>query len=284
MFTAATPVATIQLETMLAETNDFGNAVDFAIALIDGSLVVPDLDLDGDRGFGSGGGNFCLPTKSMSEVGMEARGPSSSKEDTDIHDENVPRAWVIRNTSARAPRWSSGTPCGAVSSKGWRGPHVVRRYCASWPLARRAASCRWPSPRCERRSCSAPRSAHAGTTSGRRTGAWTGAARRSRIRPGPTSLTGRLTFRLAAARYGPGVQEARAAAPEGVWGPARPNGEVSKGFSIFGVIHTTYALLLHPCGHSSGLDPCPPQPNSSHSRFRRSTTPDGGRILSHART
>jgi hypothetical protein len=35
MFTAATPVATIQLETMLAETNDFGNAVDFAIALCD---------------------------------------------------------------------------------------------------------------------------------------------------------------------------------------------------------------------------------------------------------
>lgn len=49
---AATPVETANLVQQLQATNGFGNAVDFSIALLDGTLPVPDLDLDGDRGYG----------------------------------------------------------------------------------------------------------------------------------------------------------------------------------------------------------------------------------------
>ncbi|RYG89261.1 MAG: hypothetical protein EON59_01660 [Alphaproteobacteria bacterium] len=51
---AADPAATVRIEQQLVASGSggFGNAVDFTIALLDGSLPVPDLDLDGDRGFG----------------------------------------------------------------------------------------------------------------------------------------------------------------------------------------------------------------------------------------
>lgn len=52
VFNAKTPLETRKLEFQLAGSNGFGNAVDFSILLLDGTLPVPDLDLDGDRGFG----------------------------------------------------------------------------------------------------------------------------------------------------------------------------------------------------------------------------------------
>lgn len=50
LITAPTPVNTKQLMEM--EREGFGNAVDFLIALMDQKLPIPDLDLDGDRGYG----------------------------------------------------------------------------------------------------------------------------------------------------------------------------------------------------------------------------------------
>lgn len=41
----------------------FGNAVDFGIALLDGSFPVPDLDLDGDRGYGFRGWEVLPPNE-----------------------------------------------------------------------------------------------------------------------------------------------------------------------------------------------------------------------------
>lgn len=49
---AQDPDETLRLQLRLRGTNGFGNAVDFSIALLDGSFPVPDLDLDGDRGYG----------------------------------------------------------------------------------------------------------------------------------------------------------------------------------------------------------------------------------------
>ncbi len=49
---APTPQDTVFLEERLAESNGFGNAVDFSIALLEGSFPVYNFDLDGDRGFG----------------------------------------------------------------------------------------------------------------------------------------------------------------------------------------------------------------------------------------
>ncbi|WP_152459990.1 zinc dependent phospholipase C family protein [Ruegeria sp. THAF33] len=49
---APTPQDTVSLESQLTETNGFGNAVDFSIALLEGSLPVYNFDLDGDRGIG----------------------------------------------------------------------------------------------------------------------------------------------------------------------------------------------------------------------------------------
>ncbi|MGE0697506.1 MAG: hypothetical protein AB7O57_00250 [Hyphomicrobiaceae bacterium] len=49
---APTPSDALQLQLRLRGSNGFGNAVDFSIALLEGSFPVPDLDLDGDRGYG----------------------------------------------------------------------------------------------------------------------------------------------------------------------------------------------------------------------------------------
>lgn len=54
MLNATTPEETIAAEIAMRQAGGagFGNAVDFTIALLDGSVPVPDMDLDGDRGFG----------------------------------------------------------------------------------------------------------------------------------------------------------------------------------------------------------------------------------------
>lgn len=54
LLAARTPAETIKAESAVlsAHSNGFGNAVDFCNALLDKSIPVPDLDLDGDRGFG----------------------------------------------------------------------------------------------------------------------------------------------------------------------------------------------------------------------------------------
>lgn len=49
---AASPAQTRQLYSQIAASNGFGNAVDFSIALLSGDFPVPNLDLDGDRGYG----------------------------------------------------------------------------------------------------------------------------------------------------------------------------------------------------------------------------------------
>jgi hypothetical protein len=52
MIDAQHPGMTREYEFGAGNRQIFGNAVDFSIALLDGTLPVPDFDLDGDRGFG----------------------------------------------------------------------------------------------------------------------------------------------------------------------------------------------------------------------------------------
>lgn len=51
---AKTPLETRQIEDWLIknEKYGFGNAVDFSIKILDGTINIPDFDLDGDRGYG----------------------------------------------------------------------------------------------------------------------------------------------------------------------------------------------------------------------------------------
>lgn len=53
LLSASTPTKTAQLvEDMISKNNSgFGNAVDFFIAISDGTITLPNLDLDGDRGY-----------------------------------------------------------------------------------------------------------------------------------------------------------------------------------------------------------------------------------------
>lgn len=51
LLAAKTPLETRNLVGQLQDNGGFGNAVDFLIYLLDGGIPVPDLDLDGDRGY-----------------------------------------------------------------------------------------------------------------------------------------------------------------------------------------------------------------------------------------
>lgn len=59
---AKTSAEAVKLARSLG-VNGFGNAIDFAIALLEGSFPVPDIDLDGDRGYGFRGWEVLPPNE-----------------------------------------------------------------------------------------------------------------------------------------------------------------------------------------------------------------------------
>ncbi|MBD1362857.1 hypothetical protein IDJ77_03460 [Mucilaginibacter sp. ZT4R22] len=53
LINAATPAATLAIQNQIGKyPHGFGNAIDFGINILDGTIKIPDFDLDGDRGYG----------------------------------------------------------------------------------------------------------------------------------------------------------------------------------------------------------------------------------------
>ena len=85
LVSASTPAETVAAEQALRNAGGagFGNAVDFTIALLDGTFPVPDLDLDGDRGFGLRTWEG-MPPNRLTRSGSPSRTPAVSTARTTV--------------------------------------------------------------------------------------------------------------------------------------------------------------------------------------------------------
>lgn len=64
LINATSPLETSAIQNQLHfHPHGFGNAIDFSISLLDGSLKIPDFDLDGDRGYGYKGWEILPPNE-----------------------------------------------------------------------------------------------------------------------------------------------------------------------------------------------------------------------------